>query len=223
MNMSVFKNRTAALAAGIALAALTGPALAADAISEAPPAPPAAPVYEEAPAGWDGAYVGVTGSYSAGEASHSQPVPNSHVTEGFKGGGFGGFNMQNGQFVYGVEADVSGGEVDGNNAGRGFESSVDGSLRARAGLAVGERTLVYGTAGLAAARLKAAEGGVIDSKTGLGWTAGAGVDVKVTDDVFARGEYRYTDYGSQTFQTGSGANTVKADENRFTVGLGVKF
>ena len=75
MTMSVIKNRTAALAAGIAFAVLSGPALAADAIGEEPPAPPAAPVYEEAPAGWEGAYLGVTGSYSAGEASHSQPVP----------------------------------------------------------------------------------------------------------------------------------------------------
>ena len=152
MTMSVIKNRTAALAAGIAFAVLSGPALAADAIGEEPPAPPAAPVYEEAPAGWEGAYLGVTGSYSAGEASHSQPVPNSHVTDGFKGGAFGGFNWQNGQFVYGLEGDVSGGEVDGNNAGRGFESAVDGSVRARAGLAAAvcsraERSRFFGARG----------------------------------------------------------------------------
>ena len=38
----------------------------------------------------------------------------------------------------------------------------------------------------------------------LGWTAGAGVDVKVTEQVFGRVEYRYTDFGSDDFNTGSG-------------------
>lgn len=223
MTMKVITTRTAALATGIAFGALATPVFAADAIGEAPPAPPAAPVYEEAPAGWEGGYAGITGSYATGSADHSQAAPNGHDIDGYRAGAFGGFNMQNGQFVYGLEGDVSGGNVDGSNATNSLESNVDGSLRARAGVALNDRALVYGTAGAAAAQLEATEGGVSDTETAIGWTAGAGVDVKVTENVFARGEYRYTDYGSHTFQTGSGANSVDADENRFTVGLGLKF
>ena len=37
-----------------------------------------------------------------------------------------------------------------------------------------------------------------DRKTMLGWTAGGGVDVKLTEQVFGRVEYRYTDFGSPT-------------------------
>ena len=36
----------------------------------------------------------------------------------------------------------------------------------------------------------------------LGWTAGVGTDIKLTDNVFGRVEYRYTDFGSKNFTTG---------------------
>ena len=44
----------------------------------------------------------------------------------------------------------------------------------------------------------------------LGWTAGAGVDVKMTEQVFGRVEYRYTDFGSGDFNTGSGPQSVNS-------------
>ncbi|WP_165784341.1 outer membrane protein [Zhengella mangrovi] len=214
--------RIAILAAGLFIGAAATPALAADVITEAPPAPPAAPM-EEPPVGWDGAYAGITGSFTSGLAHHSQPFANRHVIDGFNGGAFAGYNFQQGNMVYGLEADISGGGIDGNNAGRGLETSVDGSLRARAGVALGDRTLLYGTGGLVVGKLRAAEGGVLDTKTGIGWTAGAGVDVKLTDNMFARTEYRYIDYGSKNFTTGSGTNSVDVNENRFIVGIGMKF
>ncbi len=33
----------------------------------------------------------------------------------------------------------------------------------------------------------------------IGWTAGVGTDIKLTDNVFGRVEYRYTDFGSKSF------------------------
>ena len=57
----------------------------------------------------------------------------------------------------------------------------------------------------------------------FGWTAGVGADTMLTDTVFARAEYRYVDYGSKTFNTGSGPRSVDATENRFMIGLGMKF
>ena len=57
----------------------------------------------------------------------------------------------------------------------------------------------------------------------LGWTAGGGVDVKLTEQVFGRVEYRYTDFGSGDFNTGSGPQSVDSNENRVTFGVGMKF
>ena len=57
----------------------------------------------------------------------------------------------------------------------------------------------------------------------VGWTAGAGVDVKVTDNVFVRGEYRYTDFGKESFTTGSGTRDIDASDNRVQFGIGMKF
>ncbi len=57
----------------------------------------------------------------------------------------------------------------------------------------------------------------------IGWTAGAGADVMVTEQVFGRVEYRYTDFGSDTFTTASGDADVSDKDHRVTVGLGMKF
>ena len=51
---------------------------------------------------------------------------------------------------------------------------------------------------------------VSDSNTMLGWTAGAGADIMVTEQVFGRVEYRYTDFGSDTFNTGRGVARGRA-------------
>ena len=57
----------------------------------------------------------------------------------------------------------------------------------------------------------------------LGWTAGAGVDVKITEQVFGRVEYRYTDFGAEDFNTGSGPQSSRLHANRVTFGVGMKF
>ncbi len=91
--------------------------------------------------------------------------------------------------------------------------------RGRLGYAVSPDILPYVTAGGAAQSLEATEGGVSDRNTMLGWTAGAGVDVKVTDNVFVRGEYRYTDFGSKSFTTGGGTRDIDARTTAFSSAL----
>jgi outer membrane immunogenic protein len=76
-----------------------------------------------------------------------------------------------------------------------FEAEVDlqGSVRGRLGYAWG-RALPYLTAGFVAADVEGdsdAFGSEDDME--FGWAAGAGVDFAVTDSIFVRGEYRYTD------------------------------
>jgi outer membrane immunogenic protein len=103
------------------------------------------------------------------------------------------------------------------------KSSLDASLRARMGVAVTDDVLVYGTAGGAAQSLKITDVAGSDRNTLVGWTAGAGIDVKMTENVFGRIEYRYTDFGSRTFNTGSGDQSVSSHDNRVTFGIGMKF
>lgn len=207
-----------------AVMGLSAPAFAADVVYQEPPAP--APIIESAPvSSWAGPYAGVHLGYGfSGSAETSVGgVTNDIGTSGWLGGAFGGFNAQNGQFVYGAEADVNYSGVDGSNAGLDARSRFDGSLRARAGVAVNDDVLVYGTAGVAAERLRVTDGlGARDTNMMVGYTVGAGTDVKLTDDVFARAEYRYSDYGSENFNL-TAPTSVDSSNHRVTVGLGIKF
>lgn len=219
------KNRFAlSAAAGLGLAAMAVPAMAADMVYQEPVAAPQ-PVFESAPVStWAGPYAGVQLGY--GFSGSVDDGLNDIGTSGWMGGAFGGFNFQNGQFVYGVEGDVNYSGVDGDNAGFTARSRFDGSVRGRAGVAVNDDLLLYGTAGVAAESLRVTHdaSGSRDTNTLIGWTAGAGADVKLTDEVFARAEYRYTDYGSKTFDLpGVGSAEIDSSNHRVQVGVGIKF
>ncbi len=207
-----------------AVMGLSAPAFAADVVYQEPPAP--APIIESAPvSSWAGPYAGLHLGYGFGGSAETTVggVANDIGTSGWLGGGFGGFNVQNGQFVYGAEADVNYSGVDGTNAGEAARSRIDGSLRGRLGYAVNDDVLLYGTAGFAAARLRVTDAAAArDTNLMLGYTVGAGTDVKLTDDVFARAEYRYSDYGSETFNL-TAPTSVDSSNHRVTVGLGIKF
>ena len=208
----------APLAAALGLFALGGTAFAADVVSEEPPAP--APVAELPVASWAGPYAGINLGYGFG--GHVKAPGVDAKTKGFIGGVFGGYNWQQDNFVYGAEADLGYNGTKGSDNGLSAKSGIEGSLRARLGYAVTPEILLYGTGGLAAKNQKIDDSvsGVNDSKAMLGWTAGAGTDIKITDNVFGRVEYRYTDYGSKTFgDTGK----VKSSDNRVTFGVGMKF
>jgi outer membrane immunogenic protein len=187
--------------AAIGLVALlaAGPAYAADVISEEPPAP--APMEVPPVASWAGPYAGASLGY--GFSGTTTPDTGDIKTKGFLGGVFAGYNLQNGLFVYGIEGDVGYSGVKGDNGITETKSGFEGSLRGRLGVAVTNDILLYGTAGGAAERLKVSDPAGSDSNALLGWTAGAGVDVKLTEQVFGRIEYRYTDFGSGDNSSGT--------------------
>ncbi|SFO70632.1 outer membrane immunogenic protein [Mesorhizobium sp. NFR06] len=208
----------APLAAALGLFAFGGAAFAADVVSEEPPAP--APVAELPVASWAGPYAGINLGYGFG--GHVKAPGVDAKTKGFIGGVFGGYNWQQDNFVYGAEADLGYNGTKGSDNGLSAKTGIEGSLRARLGYAVTPEILLYGTGGLAAKDQKIDDSftGVHDNKGMLGWTAGAGTDIKITDNVFGRVEYRYTDYGSKNFgDTGK----VKSSDNRVTFGVGMKF
>lgn len=209
-------------AAALGLVVLFGaaPAFAADVIDQ-PPEPPAAPMENPPLSTWSGPYAGVSLGY--GFSGNTNTDTGDFDTDGFIGGGFAGYNFQSGMFVFGGEADVNYTDISGGNAVTSSRSGVDGSLRARMGVAVTDDILLYGTAGGAAQRLKISDPAGSDSQAMLGWTVGAGTDIKITEQVFGRIEYRYTDFGSKDFNTGSGSQSIDTSDNRVSVGLGLKF
>jgi outer membrane immunogenic protein len=209
----------APIAVALGLFALSGTAFAADVVSEEPPAP--APIAELPVASWAGPYAGVSVGYGfSGHAKVHDGGPDIK-TKGFVGGVFGGYQWQQENFVYGAEADLGYNGVKGDSGGVNSKGGFEGSLRARLGYAVTPEILLYGTGGGALKNQKISVPGDSDSNTMLGWTAGVGTDIKITDNVFGRVEYRYTDFGSKSFD--SVGTKVKESDNRVTFGVGMKF
>jgi len=206
----------ATLLASAATFATISAANAADAVDQIPEAPVA---YEEPVAvnNWAGAYIGGYGSDDWGRFG-------SGDRDGTFGGGvYGGYNMQSGQIVYGVEADAGyNGEESETAPGVTGEAKWNGSVRARVGYDLSP-FLIYGTAGVALQDNELSDATSSDSNTSVGYTVGAGVETLVTDNITARVEYRYTDFGSETYRLDSGSFSRGYDDHSVKVGIGVKF
>jgi outer membrane immunogenic protein len=105
-----------------------------------------------------------------------------------------------------------------------FRTGWDGSARARLGFLVTPSALVYATGGAAwqhydvtstCAELVAAGGCIFGppavitiSDTRLGYTIGGGIETQVVGNWFARGEYRYADFGTASYQLARTAPVV---------------
>src|SRR5665213_1611276 len=211
MNLSKIKSYLLAGTAGVAIVPMMG--LAVDQVANA--APPPMPVMS-----WAGWYVGL----SVGGASQSNFFSNpdaisdsldgTHKGSAFIGGGQIGYNWQQGQFVYGLEADFSGlSKSSGtyvtdasNGAIYGSQLSWMSTVRGRLGMTVGNgNTLVYGTAGLAIGGITShSEGGIFGwplngySSTRVGWAAGAGIEHMLTRNWTIGLEGLFADFGSYT-------------------------
>lgn len=203
------------LASSLALA-VSGPALAADAIVEVPE-PPVATIDPTPAYLWSGGYVGGFGAYVWGETDAG-----SIDADGFAGGLYGGYNWQTGSWVYGVEADVGLSAAEGTLGAVTVEQDVFGSLRARMGYDFNP-FMLYATGGVAATQATLTSGANSDSNTHIGWTAGAGVEGFLTENVTARVEYRYSDYGDETYNLGGTAISSGFDDHSVRMGIGVKF
>lgn len=210
------RNLTSILAATAIAFSVAGIARAADAIDEIPAAPESVDVV---PAGnWEGAYIGGKLTHQWGKVKQNK----DYDATGFGGGVYTGYNKQDGQIVYGVEGDVNFSSIDATHKKVEADQGFNGSLRARVGYDVSP-ALVYATGGLAATNLEVSDKTSDSNKTLLGLTLGAGVETKITEQITARTEYRYTNYQSQTFNLDSGATDRGLDEHQVNVGLGLKF
>ncbi len=170
---------------------------------------------ETAPAGvadatdWSGIYAGLHVGFADGAAIQGEQwVPDFEAgfeLDGLLAGGQVGALAQFGQFVLGVQGDVSGGGLSGNyDFGFGPLPNVSmevnwlASLTARGGAAF-DSVLLYGLAGVAVADATIKYPGGSDDPTYTGYTAGAGVAVKLDANWSVFGEYAYYGLGEQEF------------------------
>ena len=206
------------LAASALLFSAAALAHAADAIDEVPAAPESQDTVDMSTPGWEGAYVGGKMTYQRGTMRDGK----NYNANGLGAGLYGGYNMQSDKIVSGADAYLNYPGIDSSNRDITTTPKLHGSVRGRIGYDLNP-VLVYGTAGIAATDLKAEDHTSSDSNTLVGVTVGAGVEGKVTDSIIARGEYRFTDYQSQTFDLNSGARDRGLKEHSLNLGLGVRF
>ena len=191
--------------------------------------------YTKAPAAaiainnWTGFYIGAMGGYAQENSSDL-----GRLSGGFAGG-TAGYNWQNGNLVFGLEADAAWADV-GATVGilPGLVSVNDtirsmGTVRGRLGYAF-DQVLLYGTGGYAWAdnRITATALGasISDSQVHSGWTVGAGVEVMFAPKWSVKAEYLYRSFQGETYFSGivpGGVNSGTLNLNSVQVGVNYHF
>lgn len=206
------------LLAGLATFGYASGTTAADLIIDT--VPDLAGVVETSTGTWDGVFVGVFGGYVGGTAT--SPI-NFDLNGQLLGVNVGAnFTLSNG-IVAGIVGDLAWSNL--TDAGvfappSAFDVNWTGSIRGRVGYDAGA-FMPYLTAGVAFARatLTANTGVAVGTNTHLGWTAGAGLEFKATDNVSIDLAYRYSDYGAASY----GVTDWEFGTHQVTVGLNWRF
>ncbi|MEI9803192.1 MAG: outer membrane protein [Pseudolabrys sp.] len=193
-----------------AVAAASGSARAAD-IQRGPAPYYSAPAVDNRIYNWAGAYAGLNLGYEWGKITNVNVSPS-----GLIGGLQGGYNWQNGQFVFGGETDLQITGADDTFAPYKFSNPWFGTLRARGGYAV-QNMLFYATAGLAYGNLKGEIAGLSEDKTHVGWAAGLGMEVGFTPNWSAKVEYLYMDLSNRAYSITGTTNGYEANMIRFGI------
>lgn len=238
------------IATALALVMSGGVALAADLPMRPAYVPAAPPQFYN----WTGFYIG--GNFGGGWAHADSDFSIAggpafgqvdNYLSGILGGGQVGFNWQAGAFVYGIEADFQGSNVEGTLNAPSCSAAVCGvalsasytqkmpwfgTVRGRIGYAA-DTWLIYATGGYAYARLNTdavATAGPVSASFSThdmrdGWTLGAGIEVGFAPQWSARLEYLYLDYGTQdtTLPLAGITDSTRLNENLVRAGINYRF
>jgi outer membrane immunogenic protein len=165
---------------------------------------------------WFGPYIGGNLGFAWGTVDNSLAKPS-----GLVGGIQGGFNWQNGAYVFGVEGDIQTSGAQDTFAPWKFSNPWFGTIRGRAGYSFAN-VMFYGTAGLAFGGLQAETYGLGESHTSAGWTVGFGTEFALGQMGFgpnwtnwtAKVEYLYVDLASNPFTITGMSNGFRFGEFR---------
>jgi outer membrane autotransporter protein len=216
------------------------------------PAIAKAPVYKgpAAPAvyQWTGFYLGghLGAEWGSARWTFDGAGTSDARVAGFLGGGEIGFNYQVGQWVFGIEGDLSWTNSRGARPcpnGFFYSCEIDvtwlSTTTARIGYAYWDRLLVYAKGGVAIARDRArlvcntgAQPTVVpligcpsqtDSNTTAGWTVGWGSEFGLTQNVSVNGEIMYVNLGTDRYNVAGAPADIQRDGFVSTVGLRFRF
>jgi outer membrane immunogenic protein len=142
---------------------------------------------------WAGPYLGGNLGFAWGAVDNNPAKPS-----GFSGGVQGGYNWQNGPWVFGIEGDIQATGAEETFAPWKFSNPWFGTVRGRAGYAF-HNVLFYGTGGLAFGELRAETFGLSETRTNAGWTLGAGAEMGFAPNWSAKIEYLFVDLADSNF------------------------
>ncbi len=165
---------------------------------------------------WTGFYAGAHAGWGWGDASGAD-------ISGYAVGLQVGYNHQLvSGLTFGVETDITFSGIDGGAAGGVFTADYIGTLRGRLGYAF-DRVLVYGTGGLAYAGGDLRVGAFSNDQDHFGYALGFGIEGMVANNISARLEYIYTDFGTRTYQTVGGPVGVGFNSSVLRAGVNYRF
>jgi outer membrane immunogenic protein len=192
------------LLAGAAFAALSSASFAADL---------SAPV-EDADV-WSGFFIGIQGGYAFKDVElttdDGTPVSTDIESDDFVIGAYYGRNWQSGNLVFGLDSSFSYIGLDEDDVGDDtfFEADFLGLSRLKVGYAFDD-TLLFVAGGLATTFFEAEDPAFDeeDDDWAFGWTVGAGVEHKFSDNWSARIEYAYFHIESDDMELPTDVGTI---------------
>lgn len=180
---------------------------------------------------WAGSYIGGNVGYAWGTTTVSNPILGGTSTtvdaRDWTLGIQSGYNWVFApNLLLGFEADNALLNVEGSNSGANLKITNASTVRARLGY-FSDRTLIYGTGGLAIAREKFRDppNGQVVNAYQLGWVAGAGIEYMFAPRWSTKLEYLYADYGRTDLDFPNIGDSIHSSlkTQSVTVGLNYKF
>jgi outer membrane immunogenic protein len=163
---------------------------------------------------WAGPYIGASAGYGFGAkltgSTDGTGGTGFNDASGVVGGVYGGANLQFDKFVFGGEVDLDAASLSSDktwNLSNGSmvntKTSINkiGSIRGRIAYSM-DQLLIYGFGGAAMTDFKISvptNNNYEATKSYTGYTVGAGLDIKLTNQLIGRLEYSYYDFGKATY------------------------
>ncbi len=155
---------------------------------------------------WTGFYAGINGGAGWARSNHTDAngitTGNFNLSGGLVGGTVG-YNWQNSNFVFGIEADWDWANISGSTTtlcGVGCNTKITsfGTARPRLGV-TWDNFMVYVTGGLAWATVNAGQPGFTTNKMRAGWTVGAGAEAFLAPKWSVKLEYLYAGLNDSSY------------------------
>jgi outer membrane immunogenic protein len=202
----------------------------------------ATPVFaQEVDPTFTGPRIGVIGGYDqlTPGSTEDSDIDGEQKVDGFLYGVDIGYDFSIGGLVAGIEGEItdSTGKVRPDSANPGYigfgnvSTGRDLYAGVRVGGLVTPRTLLYAKGGYTNQRLNVlASNGTTEREEQFnldGWRIGAGLEHAVSNNVYAKVEYRYSNYSEGNFEFANGATTssfdIDTDRHQVVAGVGFRF